>query len=132
MQFIGLTIHQPNLVLYAYGPPPSLCMICIGSNAFMQFAPIRRPTGTSSLCTISFDVGVRCFHSLILAGVAISSLSTGISFLAYNFGSPTQLLSSFIPVTFMPSTTIVFSVLSPCNVFKFKVVFMPRTPISLT
>ena len=41
----------------------------------------------SSFCPISFDIDLRSFHSLILVCVAISSLSTVISLLAYHLGS---------------------------------------------
>ena len=55
-----------------------------------------------------------------------------ISLLAYNFESVNKLLSPLIPVTCMPSTTMVLSVFSPYNVLRFKVIFMPWTPSSLT
>ena len=86
----------------------------------------------SSFCTISFDINLRCFHSLILARVAISSLSTGIFLFAYNLESVRKLPSPLIPVTCMSSTTIALSVFSPCNALRFKVVFRLWTPSSLT
>ena len=84
-----------------------------GSSPLMQLAPIRRPTWTSSLCTVSFDIDLRCFHSLNIEGVAISSLSTCISLLVYNFGSDNKLSSQLVPDTFMPSTALVLSVFFP-------------------
>ena len=67
---LGPTIHHPNFILEAYGPPLLLYIIFIGSNAFIQFVPMSIPTSImSSNITLEFDF--KYSYLLILSGVAI-------------------------------------------------------------
>ena len=60
----GPTMHQPSLVLNAYGLSFSLGMVSIGYRAFAQFAPISNSTEMSSFWLILPTILCRCFHCL--------------------------------------------------------------------
>ena len=132
-----------NHVTYGSNYTPSqTCLICIRSlwlaitfrdfKAFIQLAPISRPTSTSSVWVISGEIVFRKSYSSVFSGAATSFLSTGKCFLTEILGSFIHVLPSFDPATFNPSIDVVDSDLSPCSVFKFSVVFLPDVSMVLT
>ena len=70
----GPTIHHPYFALYGFGAPFLLDIISIGSNPFMQFAPICIPTSILSIWVITLENGFKYSYLLVLSSLAISSL----------------------------------------------------------
>ena len=73
----GPIMHQPSLVLNAYGPSFILCSVSSSSRAFTQFAPISRPTGRLSAKFNWCVIWSKYSHCFNWDGYVISALSTG-------------------------------------------------------
>ena len=123
----GPTIAHPANVLIAKGPPSSLANTSIGSRAFGQFEPIRRPILTFGNCVgSSLAMFLRCFQRWASSGVGTFG-GVQRSSLVNIFGSCMGFLP-FKSVTINPFKTLESCNFVPLTVFTMSCVFAPLTP----